>query len=191
LITINLLEQLKSETLSNHQQLEKNLIMKLKGMKSLADYIAILQIFYAYFGALEDQINKFIGPDQLSDYTERRKTLSIKNDILALNGVVPEKAKAADLPVIADVLQAFGALYVIEGSTLGGQVISKMIAKQLQLPTEEGISFFRSYGEDTMSMWNSFKVVLERHAESQEQADAITQAANDTFGMFKLWMEKK
>lgn len=191
MITINLLEQLKSETLSNHQQLEKNLILKLKGMKSLEDYIHILQIFYAYFGALEDQINKYIGPDQLSDYSERRKTLSIENDILALNGVMPEKASGADLPVIENVLQAFGALYVIEGSTLGGQVISKMISKQLGFATDEGLSFFKSYGEDTIPMWNSFKLVLERHAETQQQADTITQAANETFGKFRLWMEKK
>jgi len=191
LITINLLEQLKSETLSNHQELEKNLILKLKGMRTLEDYIHILQIFYAYFGALEDQINEHIGTDQLSDYAERRKTLSIKNDILALNGVVPEKAAAADLPVIQNVLQAFGALYVIEGSTLGGQVISKMIAKQLPLTNGEGISFFTSYGEETMAMWNSFKLVLESHANNMEQADVITESANETFQKFKVWMESK
>lgn len=190
MIKINLLEQLKSETLSNHQQLEKNLILKLKEMASLQDYLHILQIFYAYFGALEDQIDKYIGADQLSDYAARRKTLSIKEDILALNGIVPEKAMAADLPVIDDVLKAFGALYVIEGSTLGGQVISKMISKKLELATDEGLSFFRSYGEDTMAMWDSFKVVLESHANTQHEADVITRAANETFQKFKVWMEK-
>jgi heme oxygenase len=190
LITINLLEQLKSETLSNHQQLEKHLIVKLKGMQSPEDYINILQIFYAYFGALEDQINQFIGVDQLPDYAERRKTESIKNDILALNGIVPEKATAVDLPEIGSLLQAFGALYVIEGSTLGGQVISKMISKQLALDDDAGISFFKSYGEQTMAMWEKFKTVLEQHAASQYAADEITEAANETFGKFRLWMEK-
>lgn len=160
-------------------------------MTTLQDYIHILQIFYAYFGALEDQINKYIGAEQLSDYSERRKTLSIKNDILALDGVVPEKAAAADLPALGNVLEAFGALYVIEGSTLGGQVISKMISKKLDLATDKGLSFFKSYGEDTMAMWNSFKVVLESHAKTREQADAITQSANETFQKFKFWMEKK
>jgi heme oxygenase len=190
LITINLLEQLKSETLSNHQQLEKHLIVKLKGMQNPDDYIRILQIFYAYFGALEDQINQFIGVDQLQDYAERRKTESIKNDILALNGIVPEKAAPGDLPEIGNLLQAFGALYVIEGSTLGGQVISKMISKQLALDDNAGISFFKSYGEHTMPMWGKFKAVLEHHASSQHAADVITEAANETFGKFRLWMEK-
>lgn len=190
MITINLLEQLKSETLSNHQQLEKNLILRLKGMENPNDYIRILQLFYAYFGALEDQINQYIGPDQLADYAERRKTASIKNDILALDGEVPQKASIGDLPVIENILQAFGALYVIEGSTLGGQVISKMITKQLGLSTEAGISFFRSYVDNTMTMWQSFKVVLEKHAASQTDADLITEAANETFAKFSLWMEK-
>jgi heme oxygenase len=190
LITINLLEQLKSETLSNHQQLEKNLIVKLKGMRSPEDYISILQNFYAYFGGLEDQINHFIGDDELPDYAERRKTRSIKDDILALGGVVPEKASTDDLPEIGNLLQAFGALYVIEGSTLGGQVISKMISKQLSLDGEGGVSFFESYGADTMTMWNKFKAVLEHHAATQEDAGVITGAANETFARFRLWMER-
>jgi heme oxygenase len=190
LITINLLGQLKSETLSNHQQLEKNLIVKLKGMQSPEDYISILQNFYAYFGGLENQINHFIGADELSDYAERRKTQSIKDDILALEGVVPEKAAADDLPEIGNLLQAFGALYVIEGSTLGGQVISKMISKQLSMDGVEAVSFFKSYGEDTMTMWKKFKTVLEHHAATQEDADVITGAANETFAKFRLWMER-
>lgn len=190
MITINLLEQLKSETLSNHQQLEKGLIGKLKAMQGPEDYIRILQLFYSFFGALEDQINQYVGADQLADYAERRKTLSIRNDIIALNGTVPDKAPASDLPVMVNALQAFGALYVIEGSTLGGQVISKMITKQLGAGMENGLSFFRSYGENTMAMWNSFKIVLEAYADGQQDALIITGAANETFMKFRLWMEK-
>lgn len=190
LITINLLEQLKSDTLANHQQLEKKLIAQLKGMQSPSDYIRILQVFYSYFGALEDKIDQFIGFDQLGDYADRRKTSSIKNDILSLQGDVPEKAAPEHLPELDNAFQAFGALYVIEGSTLGGQVISKMISKQLTLASDEGLSFFKSYGENTMLMWERFKTVLENQANSQEEADVITQAANDTFLKFRLWMEK-
>ncbi len=190
MITINLLEQLKFETLANHQQLEKHLIVRMKGMQSPKDYIRILQVFYSYFGALEDQIDNFIGPDQLTDYADRRKTLSIKDDILALQGAVPKKAGLDDLPELGNALQAFGALYVIEGSTLGGQIISKMISKQLALNKDEGLSFFKSYGDNTIMMWNSFKSVLENQATSQEEADIITQAANETFIKFRLWMEK-
>lgn len=159
-------------------------------MQNPEDYIRILQFFFSYFGALEEQIDKYIGIDQLSDHAERRKTESIKNDILALNGEVPQKASLHDLPEISNLLQAFGALYVIEGSTLGGQVISKMISKQLGLDGDAGISFFKSYGEQTMAMWEKFKVVLERHANTQQDADVITEAANETFAKFKLWMEK-
>jgi heme oxygenase len=190
LIISNFLEQLKSDTLANHQQLEKNLVGRLKGMQTADDYIRILQIFYGYFGALEDQINEYIGTERLTDYAERRKTLSIKNDLIELNGAVPEKAQAPDLPEINSALQAFGALYVIEGSTLGGQVISKMISKQLPQQTEGGLSFFKSYGDDTMLMWNQFKTVLESQVTSAESSSIIIQAANETFFKFRLWMEK-
>jgi heme oxygenase len=186
----NLLEKLKTETLSNHQQLEKNLILRLKGMDNTADYIKILQIFYGYFSALENQINKYIGAEQLPDHAERRKTLSIKNDLQALQGAVPEQALGVDLPEITNKLQAFGALYVIEGSTLGGQIISKMISKQLGMDTDAGLSFFKSYGEETMPMWSTFKNTLEQQASTPQAVDDLVNAANETFLKFSHWMDK-
>jgi heme oxygenase len=186
----NLLEQLKTETLSNHQQLEKNLILRLKGMESNADYVKILQIFYGYFSALEVQINKYIGNTQLPDHAERRKTISLKNDLQTLQGQVPAQASDADLPEIGSALQAFGALYVIEGSTLGGQIISKIISKQLAMDTNAGLSFFQSYGAETMPMWTIFKDTLVRQASTPDAVNELVHAANDTFLKFSHWMDK-
>lgn len=186
----NLLEQLKTETLNNHQQLEKNLILRLKGMESSSDYVRILQIFYGYFSALEDQIKNYIGDDQLPDHADRRKTLQIKEDLILLKAEVPEKATLNDLPEIANEIQAFGALYVIEGSTLGGQIISKMISKKLDMDSDEGLSFFNSYGNDTMPMWAKFKNTLALKASNPAAADELVKSANDTFLKFRHWMEK-
>ena len=186
----NVLEKLKTETLSNHQQLEKNLILRLKGMESHADYISILQIFYGYFAALEERINQYIGADQLPDHADRRKTRSLKNDLDTMQAEIPAKAATAELPEIGNAYQAFGALYVIEGSTLGGQIISKMISKQLPMDSDAALSFFKSYGEDTMPMWTKFKNTLLQQAPTREAADQLVQAANETFLKFRHWMEK-
>jgi heme oxygenase len=113
------------------------------------------------------------------------------DDITVLGGNARTTITAADLPEYRNYLQAFGALYVLEGSTLGGPYISKMIQKQLDKPDMEGLSFFNSYGDETGMMWDRFKVVLDRQADNEAEQNVILQSANETFQKFKSWINKQ
>ncbi len=118
-------EKLKEETKTNHQRLEHLLIPKIKSIKTTDDYLWLLRVFYSYFGALENEINKAVDQRLLPDQAHRRKADLIAQDIRKLGGEVPELADKALIPRISDHNQALAALYVIEGSALGGQIISK------------------------------------------------------------------
>jgi heme oxygenase len=181
---------LKEATTANHQQTEKILIGKMKAMRSKQDYVNLLSDFYGYFGGLEKQIERYVNESTLADYNERRKTAAIADDIVAMGGTVPELATANELPGIDNYLQAFGALYVIEGSTLGGKIISKMVQQHLQVDGTAGLSFFNSYGDDTQQMWENFKDVLNGAPTTPEEEAVITNAADETFAKFKSWLEK-
>ncbi|WCT12221.1 biliverdin-producing heme oxygenase [Mucilaginibacter jinjuensis] len=181
-----LADNLKEQTLTYHQQLEKKLVSQIKGLNTKEDYLQLLQLFYGYFGGLEDRINLFIDQNILPDHAQRRKTGAIADDILALGGEPVTKATGDALPEINNADQALGAMYVIEGSTLGGSIISKMISGKLGLTT--GLSFFNSYGENTHQMWDAFKAVLNKQPAEIEAA--ITEAANNTFLKFKNWIEQ-
>jgi len=156
----------------------------MRNIRSLNDYIKLLQFFYSYFGALEDRINLYIGIPELPDYLQRRKSESLAEDIRSLGGELPIKTAVTDLPVIENHLQAFGALYVMEGSTLGGQIISQMITKQLGIHNK-GLLFFQSYGDNLTTMWNTFKLTLNRQADNETDAEIIITAADATFRQFK------
>lgn len=177
-------DHIKSRTLAPHQELEKALVARMRAMRSVDDYIALLQVFYRYFSAIEERIGLFIGPAELPDYLQRRKSESLAKDILEFGGALPEKVPLAEIPVIEDHLQAFGALYVMEGSTLGGQIISKMIAKQLGIQ-DKGLAYFHSYGDNLGTMWATFKLVLNRQAANESDADRIIGAADATFRKFQ------
>lgn len=181
-----LADNLKEQTLTYHQQLEKKLVSQIKGLTTKEGYLQLLQLFYGYFSGLEDRINLFIDQTILPDHALRRKTGAIADDILALGGQPVTKATSDALPEISNANQALGALYVIEGSTLGGSIISKMISGKLGLTS--GLSFFNSYGENTHQMWDSFKAVLNKQAAENEPV--ITEAANNTFFKFKNWIEQ-
>lgn len=181
--------KLKEETKNNHQILEKALVSHLKAALTVQQYVNLLKLFYGYFGGLESLINNAIDTHSLPDSAERRKTKAIADDITGLGGTVPIKATGNALPRITNHLEALGALYVIEGSTLGGKIISKMMQKQLGL-TDKGLSFFSSYGDSTEAMWNSFKEALDSQAKNPEQEAVVIAAANQTFLKFGEWFAK-
>lgn len=187
-----LAELLKKETKVNHQQLEKALVKQMRLINTKGEYIKLLQLFYGYFGALEEKINEFILPHNLEEEHEfqRRKTKKIVEDIDVYSGVIPEKATDEDLPEITNQLQAFGALYVIEGSTLGGKVIAKMMQRQMETDAIEGFTFFHGYGDETESRWASFKELLNKQATDISEKEKVVKAADETFAKFQMWVDK-
>lgn len=178
-------DQLKTRTSAAHQQLEKALVQRMRSLQTINDYLILLQFFYSYFGAVEERINLYIGSVELPDYPQRRKTAALAGDILCLGGTLPEKTPVNDLPEIKNHMQAFGALYVLEGSTLGGMIICQMIRKQLGL-TETGLSFFYSYGENLATMWDTFKLTLNRQATKDADEEIVIAAADATFSKFSV-----
>ena len=187
-----LAELLKNETKVNHQQLEKSLVKQMRLINTREEYVKLLQVFYGYFGALEEKINEFILPHHLEEehQFQRRKTKNIAEDIDVYGGSIPEKATDKDLPEITNHLQAFGALYVIEGSTLGGKVIAKMMQRQMEMDAKEGFSFFHGYGDETESRWASFKELLNNQATDIIEKEKVVKAADETFAKFQMWIDK-
>ena len=193
MLNLPLSDLLKQETKVNHQQLEKLLIKQMRLISNKIGYVKLLQLFYSYFGALEEIINQYILPQQMEEdhHFQRRKTDRIAEDIIVSGGTVPEKCTDEDLPEIRNVLQAFGALYVIEGSTLGGSVIAKMMQRQINTDAKDGFTFFYGYGEETESRWAIFQQLLNNQSVNKADKEVVLQAADETFGKFKLWIEKK
>lgn len=181
-------ERLKEETHKAHIEVEKLIIPRLKKLDSNCSYAQLLNVFYGYFNPVEQQIEQQIGADILFDIEERRKSASLLNDLQSL-GTIRRPNSCNDLPKIETVVDALGAMYVLEGSTLGGQFISKMIAEKLGLTSENGISFFSGYGAETSSKWSNFKDLIDNYSGDQTAEDEVIKAANETFTKFKTWIE--
>jgi heme oxygenase len=182
-----LTERLKEQTKTNHQLLEKKLIGKMRSIRSINDYADLLSLFYRFFGGLEKAIVKHLDQSLIPDYDTRRKTSALSADLIEMGAMIPAVARFAELPVIHTHHQALGALYVIEGSTLGGKVISKMISQQLPSTDGHGLTFFNSYGDNTLEMWERFKVVID--APANLPGDDVIRAANETFSKFNHYFD--
>lgn len=172
--------KIKEYTKDAHQQLEKKVVLQLKNIRSNEDYAALLRYFYAYFNAVERAIKPYITEQVLPDYAERRHSGYLKADIEELGGTT-EQLPAVQVPKISNVIEALGALYVMEGSIIGGSIIVQMLAKY---GITQGVSFFSGYGDATAQMWGKFIAVLNEQVRDEKQENQAIKSANYTFRNF-------
>jgi heme oxygenase len=178
---------LKQETHACHIRAEDLLTPCLAGLHSREDYGAILRTFYGFFFPLQQQIAQYIQPNDLPDISERRHAALILDDLAALHLPATGIQLCTELPLVNSKAGALGALYVLEGSTLGGRMISRMLLKHPALALDDSqVRFFNGYGEETGPKWKSFVAVLNRETD----VNTMVAAANHTFTLFSNWIEK-
>lgn len=166
-----------------HAGLEKKLVTRIRSVQSLDDYISLLRLMYGYYKPLQEKIQPAV-----SENIDIRYADHILNDIRDLGDSSDNHIPVCQsTPELDSAASALGALYVTEGSTLGGRIITKMIAKQLNISSEKGFSFFNAYGDDTQIMWEKFKNVLNNPRPHHEQKEMMT-AAMDTFSTLNDWI---
>lgn len=180
------IEELRQQTASAHQALEKDLVARIKSIYTKAQYDDLLKLMYGYYAAMEKVLEKYLSSDISINFAGRRKSAWLIDD-LGLSGKKNDLVQCEELPRVGSARSALGAMYVLEGSTLGGQIIAKMIRQQLQSDDPLRLSFFQSYGANTPSMWARFKQVLDKPFETHERQAIIT-AANETFISFRNWI---
>ena len=180
-------DRLKTFTTSSHQKVEKSVVGLIQSLETTADYGFLLGLFYSYFGGLEHLIEPLGVEKFLPDYDERRKAKIIRQDLLALHDPYHEICQKDQMPFIDNPFTALGVLYVMEGSTLGGVYIVKMIQKKLS-GNENIFHFFSGYGDRNPLMWNRFKNALDRSTVNEEEMALILSGAEETFHSFYEWI---
>ena len=80
-----------------------------------------------------------------------------------------------------------GALYVAEGSSLGGQVIQRTLLSNENLHDIDKTLFYKGYAEQTGPMWKQFMAYLETMPVEATEIPEVVAGAQDAFGvMMKL-----
>lgn len=182
-------EHLKEHTKVNHQQLEIKLLTILRSIRTQFEYGKLLSLFYSFFKSLELSIQKYLDPEDLITYSRRRKVQALVVDLNFVSQAIPPLAETDFLPQINDRFEALGALYVLEGSTLGGNAICGMLKKSMDTPNVDAMTFFTGHAGDTLNNWKEFLTILNMPYNILEQ-QSMMRSANDTFICFGLWIDK-
>lgn len=203
MVSSMILSMLKEQTRPLHDQIEHTMDLPSR-LRSPDTYKALLGRFYGFYAPLEVLLGSVEGAAAEYarigfDFAKRCKTEILKADLRALGmseadiSELPQCTRD-QLPAIHGMPEAIGCWYVLEGSTLGGQIIRREVASQLGIFPGNGCSFFSSYGDQLGPMWKAFGVAAEQFvasaADPAECAERVVRAANETFVRLDAWVAK-
>ena len=155
-------------------------------------YRALLARFYGYYAPLEALLGARGDWESVGlDFAPRRKVPALTRDLHALglaDDALAALPRCPRLPTLATFPQALGCLYVLEGATLGGQLIARQIGRTLAIDATSGGAFFRAYGDAVGPMWRAFGAAISTYPADPATAAAIVAAARATFNTLEHWL---
>lgn len=190
----SLITLLREATQPQHKLLEA--VTRLpQSLESAEDLQRVLVTFLGYYTALDPVLHvasQGVVPAEVADRPWRSRVL--RQDLIAM-GLDDEDL--AEIPVCVRIpakltcYPAWGIHYVVEGSALGGKVISSHMKNHSSLTGWDGkLRFFNMYGSDTTSRWKRFMAELDNLNTSQAEQMQIVKGAQMAFSTLTDWFQE-
>lgn len=177
--------RLRAQTREAHEALERDLGWEQR-IATLPGYRSLLARFHGFHAAAEPEIGRALGDDALFEPRRRLALLAADLRHLGLSERAIEALPRHPPLGIEGPAGALGALYVLEGSTLGGRVIGRRVAELHGFRADGGCAYYTAHGERAGAMWRAFCDRLEA-APASSSAEVVA-AANRTFEAMRLWL---
>ena len=181
---------LREATWPLHVRLERRLDIAARFVSRDA-YREHLQSMWGFCAALEAKLRVEALAPLLPDYERRRKLPPLTRDLLALEVGVAEIGRlpvCPQVPACDDTASALGCVYVLEGASLGGQVLLPIVRERVGVDAGRGADFLAAYGADTPAMWQRFGTVLDGACGADDARGRAVTAAQATFAALEEWL---
>lgn len=174
---MSILKELRTETQEIHEELDQLPFMRtlLSGKGTTDDYVKYLEIFGGIHAAIEGALFPVLT-EPLEKYKDNTRIPAIEQDLSYFDKNIPK----VDLPEMTITEEgAPGALYVLEGSRLGGKYIAKQL-KEKYMISDDALHFLTEQPEHK---WKTVRAAIENS--DAEHLEAIISTAKETFVFFK------
>jgi diguanylate cyclase (GGDEF)-like protein len=186
-----ILERLRSSTRAAHASMERvpRLSRLLAPDVTARDYVQTLRLLHAFHASIEPDLARCLRGSSRAEALLDGKGLAALAADIAWFGALPLEPRPLQRPPNC-VAAALGALYVIEGSNLGGRIIGKHVAKTLGVGPGTGGSFYCGLtAEDARRRWRLLQEVLRLEIDAPGTPwEPVTSAALATFDSLESWM---
>jgi heme oxygenase len=174
----SLAQRLRHETSSQHRQLEASIGFDIHSPDVRAAF-GMLRTFYGVLRDLEPAMLKLL-PEPIAGGRSKLDLLVSDLQRLGMRAHQIDALGSAPAWLPASPAEAAGAMYVFEGSTLGGKVIVKTLRGLPDWPIT-GACYFDPYGPQTKGKWKQLQAYLD--AMPLADHDSVVRAAQLTFSM--------
>jgi heme oxygenase len=181
-------DRLRTETEPLHRRVEAAVGLEQR-IGDAARYRELLSRLYPFHHAWDERLARVDLPASLA-VAERRKSGWLAADLAHL-GLDPgslDPGPEPTLPPLGTLPRLLGGMYVVEGSSLGGQLILRRVADAFGYDADTGARFFTGYGARTGGMWRAFVAVLDQFDPASPAADEMVAGACAMFEAFERWM---
>lgn len=186
-----LMARLKSETSAEHEALEEALPL-MGPLCTLEQYRTYLERMYGFLKPLETAVWSYsewaLGG---LDSEVRTKVPALRADLEALRVDCDALPSPTGLRALTRTFaDAMGVAYVLEGATLGGQIIARQLKRRLGIDGDHGARFLLVYGTDVGRRWNEFRAFGESWGSrvDERELDVAVDAARLTFAAIHAWL---
>ncbi len=186
-------QQLRRETAGLHKRLEAQLGL-FESELSIHRYVQVLQIFYGFYAPVESSLVRLMAAGPRLGFPLRARAELIESDLVALGlsrHELAELPRCTNLPRLSCAEDLAGCLYVLEGASLGGQVIAPRLGQLLGVAKGSGASFFVGDAEATSARWILVLAWLEELVRAGARSEEIVASACATFLAFAHWVEQQ
>ena len=187
------LQDLRAGTAELHIALEKRLPFFSDTLDTQA-FVRLMQAYYGFYLPLENALLRSDAIPADFDLTPRLKAPTLRTDLHALGvsaAALQGLSQCEQLPIIDSSAACLGVLYVLEGATLGGQILRREISTRLGLEVDNGAAFLDIYGAATGRRWRDFIEYLGSRPMSAAERAAVVTAAQTTFSCFERWLDSR
>jgi len=175
-------ELLRSATQGPHERLHRHAGFSTvkDGTITFPDYLALLTCLYGFYRPFEPAVG-----------VERIRSQWLERDLASLGveaATFPRIPLCAEIPQYDGLERRLGALYVVEGSALGGRQLCRGLDRLLGASAIEGRRFFAGHGAGTGDAWRDFLDRLAAIGPEPRGRAALVGAALETFEVFETWL---
>jgi len=183
--------KLRLETSGAHASIERSPAMRAIFSEGflLDDYGTLLRRLREFYFPLEREIFSELPAGVAEKLEQRRKSPLLDADLRAI-GDTSDLASDVVIPRLGSFERKMGAFYVVEGATLGGQIIRKHLHRHFGATVAGALSFYSGYGKQVAQEWRAFGTLLGSLFDQAEQnvQDEVVAGANATFSAMEAWL---
>jgi len=186
----SLLDALRTGTSLLHVALEKRLPFFSERLDA-DGYRRLLQAYHGFYAPIEAALYASGLIPAGFDTALRVKTPTLVSDLHGLgldDTAINALPHCPALPRLDTPAACLGVLYVLEGATLGGQVLRREMAQRFGIDATNGGAFLDVYGPETGRRWKDFLDYLGSQALDAEAQQRAVHAARSTFSGFERWL---